>query len=78
MNKPKISEEHYGVRKKSGEKPFHKEGFQNSEWILLDYSNLIIHIFLEDKRTFLDIEGLWADGKITEIEHNEFPTLNTN
>ena len=46
----------YGIR------PFHKEGFANAQWILLDYSDIIVHIFLEDQRRFYNLEDLWADG----------------
>ncbi len=64
------------VRKQTSEKPFHKEGMQNAEWVLLDYSNVIVHVFLEEKRHFYDIESLWADGKITQITNSEMPILN--
>ncbi len=43
-------------------KPFHKEGFTNAQWILLDFSDIIVHIFLEDQRRFYNLEDLWADG----------------
>jgi len=41
----------------------HVEGYQNSEWILLDYFDLVIHIFSKEARTFYDLERLWRDGK---------------
>jgi len=63
------------VRKHTKEKPFHKEGHRNAEWILLDYMNVIVHVFKEEKREFYDIEGLWADGIITNITHEEMPLL---
>ncbi len=50
------------------ERPFTKEGKQNAEWILLDYSNVIVHVFQEEAREFYNIEGLWADGKFTYID----------
>lgn len=56
-----------GVIKHSKEKPYHSEGYQNSEWILIDYVNIVAHVFLRDTREFYNIEGLWADGKFTEI-----------
>ncbi len=49
--------------------PIAKEGVKNSEWILVDYGHLVVHVFLHEKRQFYDIEGLWGDGKITEIDH---------
>lgn len=57
-----------GVVKHSKEKPYHSEGYQNSEWILIDYVNIVAHVFLRDSREFYNIEGLWADGEFTHIE----------
>lgn len=56
------------IKKKTKENPWHKEGVQNAEWILLDYSNIVIHIFNEQARKFYNLEGLWADAEITLIE----------
>ncbi|MEZ4936548.1 MAG: ribosome silencing factor [Crocinitomicaceae bacterium] len=50
------------------EKPWHEEGKQNSEWILLDYVNIVVHIFYKDVRDFYDLEDLWADAEKTEYE----------
>lgn len=44
-------------------KPFHKEGFMNAEWILLDYGHILVHVFQEDTRHFYNLEQLWADAK---------------
>jgi len=55
------------VSKKSNENPLHKEGFTNAEWILLDYANVVAHIFLKEKRDFYGIERLWADAEIQKI-----------
>ena len=55
------------VYKKSGESAWHKEGRENSEWILLDYSNVVVHIFLRDKREFYGLERLWGDAEIKHI-----------
>jgi ribosome-associated protein len=52
------------VDKKSGEDPWHKEGVENAEWILLDYVDVVVHIFMEDKRRFYHLESLWADAEI--------------
>ncbi len=49
-------------------KPVHKEGIQNSCWILLDYFDVIVHVFLNDCRYFYRLEELWADGTITKYE----------
>jgi len=58
------------VRKKVfelvSEKPNHIEGEQNSQWVLMDYFDTVVHVFLEDKRYFYHLEDLWADGVLTE------------
>lgn len=59
------------VQKHCGLKPFNREGYENSEWILLDYFDVVVHIFLEDIRTFYHIEDLWADAKIKEYKSDE-------
>ena len=53
------------VKKDCGTNPYNKEGFENSEWILLDYVDVVIHIFLDSTRSFYQLEELWADAKIT-------------
>lgn len=50
-------------------KPFHREGYENSEWILIDYFDLVVHIFLEDIRNFYKLEDLWADGIIKRYKN---------
>lgn len=50
------------------EKPWHREGFQNKEWILLDYVNVVVHIFKSDVRSFYGLEELWGDAAISKIE----------
>ena len=50
-----------------GERPWHQEGKQNAEWVLLDYVDVVAHIFYKDSREFYNIEGLWADAKIEKI-----------
>ena len=50
------------------EQPWHKEGIQNKEWILLDYVNVVVHIFRNDVRSFFGLEELWGDAVVTEIE----------
>lgn len=52
----------------SGEKPWHHEGTQRAEWILLDYVDAVVHIFLSPQRRFYQLEELWSDGVIEE--HN--------
>ncbi len=43
-----------------------KEGYQQAEWILIDYVDVIIHVFLKDRRDFFDLESLWSDAPRTE------------
>lgn len=55
------------VYKHEGENPFHREGRFNSEWVLLDYLNVVVHIFRQEQREFYGIERLWADAEIQRI-----------
>lgn len=55
------------VREHAGEKPFASDGYDNCQWIALDYGTAIVHIFQPEFREFYDIEHLWADAKIVEI-----------
>ncbi|WP_457610771.1 ribosome silencing factor [Lutibacter sp.] len=55
------------VGKLSKEKPWHVEGEGNAEWILIDYVNVVVHVFQKHIRDYYDIESLWGDAKITEI-----------
>lgn len=49
--------------KKEGEQPLSKEGMESGEWVLLDYVNVVVHIFQEDFRNFYRLESLWGDAK---------------
>lgn len=55
------------VSKELKDKPWHIEGKDNSEWVLMDYVNVVVHIFQKHIRDFYDIESLWGDAKITKI-----------
>lgn len=55
------------TRTESQEKLLHKEGNDNSQWILLDYGNIVVHIFQEEQRKFYNLEDLWADARIKLI-----------
>lgn len=48
--------------KEAGIRPSHVEGYQNSEWILLDCMDLVVHIFSKNARAFYDLERLWRDA----------------
>ncbi len=50
------------------EDPWHSEGKNNKEWVLLDYTNVVAHIFKKERRTFFSLEKLWGDAEITQIE----------
>ncbi len=54
------------VQKEAEEKPAHVEGLDNCYWVLLDYGDVVVHIFLEEYRHFYNLESLWADGR-TEV-----------
>lgn len=56
------------VAKNLDEKPWHLEGKNNKEWVVLDYTNVVAHIFRRDRRDFYALEKLWGDADITEIE----------
>jgi ribosome-associated protein len=49
------------------EKAWHKDGYRNSIWILLDYADIMVHVFQKDSRQFYDLENLWADAHIELI-----------
>lgn len=55
------------VKKQTGEKPYRKEGFENSEWVLIDFVTVVVHVFQTQIRNFYNLESLWADAEITEI-----------
>lgn len=55
------------VKKRTGERPYRSEGFENSEWILVDYVTIVVHIFQTQVRNFYNLESLWADAEVTEI-----------
>ena len=57
------------VKVLSGEMPWHKEGMENLEWVLIDYVSLVVHVFLREKRSYYMLEELWADAVATE--HND-------
>lgn len=56
------------VAKQIGEKPYHTEGHQNGEWIIIDYINIVTHVFMREIREYYNIEGLWGDAEIRTID----------
>ena len=57
----------FEVKKVLNEDAWHKEGFQNSEWILLDYVTVVVHVFQPEARNFYRIEKLWSDAEIKVV-----------
>jgi ribosome-associated protein len=53
---------------KAGFEPRHIEGYRSANWILMDYNDIIIHIFSEDQRIFYDLERIWRDGKVMDTD----------
>jgi ribosome-associated protein len=58
------------VSKELKEMPFHTEGSDNAEWVLIDYVNIVVHVFQKHIREYYNIEELWGDAKTTEIASN--------
>lgn len=50
-----------------GVEPWHTEGFDSKNWVLLDYSSVIVHVFVPNTRTYYDLEHLWADAQPVDI-----------
>ncbi|WP_345237763.1 ribosome silencing factor [Hymenobacter saemangeumensis] len=58
------------VEKLTGESPWQTEGRTNREWVLLDYVDVVVHVFLRDRRQFYALEELWGDAEISYIEND--------
>ena len=58
------------VKKNLGEQVWQKEGMESRKWIILDYVNIVVHIFSKEKRDYYGIEKMWNDAVITEIEES--------
>ena len=55
------------ARKGANAKPYAVDGLRNAEWVAMDYSDELVHVFLPEVRTFYNLEHLWADAKLTQI-----------
>jgi ribosome-associated protein len=56
------------VYKRLGQDPWHKEGKENREWILLDYVDVVAHVFKKDRRQFFALEDLWGDAEVIKVD----------
>ena len=56
------------TKKLAGERAWHVEGSELNEWVLLDYFDIVVHVFMDEKREFYGIEDLWSDGEVTVIK----------
>ncbi|MFQ5637807.1 MAG: ribosome silencing factor [bacterium] len=63
-----ISDHIIDTLKKEKIRPLHVEGLRNQEWVLVDYVNVVVHIFQPDKREFYSLERLWGDAEMEEIK----------
>ena len=59
------------IGKTFGISPNHIEGYQNANWILMDYGDIVVHLFDRENRLFYDLEKVWGDGKIVSVEDLE-------
>ena len=60
---------HKSVRENVGDRPWHIEGKENAEWVLMDYVNVVVHVFQKGIREFYDLESLWGDAPTTTLEN---------
>jgi len=56
------------VKEETGMLPTHMEGLDAGVWVLVDYFNVVVHVFHPEKRTFYDLENLWSDAAFTEYD----------
>ena len=64
------------IRKGTDHKPRHLEGYENQNWVLLDYFDIIVHIFKTEDRNYYILERLWADAPINEYHNEDFKASN--
>src|ERR1051326_4732023 len=59
------------IEKNTGTRPWHVEGMENGEWVLLDYVDVAVHVFQPEARSHYNLEHLWADAEITKLNGHE-------
>lgn len=64
------------VEKNTGTRPWHVEGLENGEWVLLDYVDVAVHVFQPEARSHYSLENLWADAEITKVNGDTSALLN--
>ena len=60
------------IRKGTRSKPRHLEGYEIQNWILLDYFDIVVHVFKKDERDYYELERLWADAPVKEINDENY------
>ena len=60
----------YQVKMKCDEDPYHHEGYQSLQWVLVDYVNVVVHVMLTENRKFYKLEEMWSDAVTHEHEEN--------
>ncbi|MCH5222789.1 MAG: ribosome silencing factor [Muribaculaceae bacterium] len=55
------------IQKNLNSKPYNYDGYKNSQWIIIDYGDIMVHVFLPEFREFYNLEDLWSDAKITSL-----------
>lgn len=64
--------------KELGSRTWHKEGFKSLNWVLLDYVDVVVHVFKKDIREYYNLERLWGDAPIDELEDPAVAAAKTN
>ena len=64
--------------KEQGQRPWHVEGYKSRRWILIDYVDIVVHIFRREAREFYALERLWGDAECTSFEDDLVSTLETD